>query len=349
MKAPEDTQCQVSWDAGPGFSPGPVFRNAHVQTILASIKLRRPWVRKRAAAMLAASRPELLDCGEGVRLGGFYSENPSPNGDLAVLIHGWEGSAGSTYLMSAAAFLFDRGLNVFRLNLRDHGDTHHLNPGLFHSCRVDEVAGAVGTLARRHRPRRLFLVGFSLGGSFALRTALRAPGRGIALSRVVAISPVLDPHHTMEALERHGFGIYQRYFMKKWRRSLRAKHRCFPRRYDIRDIDDYPTLREMTAHLIPRFSEFPDIDTYLSGYRIIGPALDGLAVPCHIIASRDDPVNPAADLDRLSDSPFISRTIAPFGGHCGFFNGFRIWAEEETARILIHPDGRSAEERMTHA
>ena len=38
---------------------------------------------------------------------------------------------------------------ALRLNLRDHGTTHHLNRELFHSCRLPEVVGAIQALARR--------------------------------------------------------------------------------------------------------------------------------------------------------------------------------------------------------
>ena len=38
---------------------------------------------------------------------------------------------------------FDADYDVARLNLRDHGDSHHLNDEIFHSCRIAEVVGAV--------------------------------------------------------------------------------------------------------------------------------------------------------------------------------------------------------------
>ena len=66
-----------------------------------------------------------------------------------MLLHGWEGSADSTYLLSLAQSLFAAGFEVVRLNLRDHGATHHLNRELFHSCRLPEVVGAVRALARK--------------------------------------------------------------------------------------------------------------------------------------------------------------------------------------------------------
>ena len=68
-----------------------------------------------------------------------------------------------------AARLLVRGFDVFRLNFRDHGDTHHLNEGLFHSNRIDEVVRAAVALSERYPIRPLVAAGYSLGGNFALR------------------------------------------------------------------------------------------------------------------------------------------------------------------------------------
>ena len=56
--------------------------------------------------MRAASEELLLDCGDGVTLQAFHSSpakrGREPGKRLAVLLHGWEGSADSTYLLSLA-------------------------------------------------------------------------------------------------------------------------------------------------------------------------------------------------------------------------------------------------------
>ena len=97
--------------------------------------------------MLATSRELLLDCGDGVRLQAFHSTPIAGRSrTMAVLLHGWEGSAQSLYVLSLAQTLHAAGFDVVRLNLRDHGDTHHLNRELFHSCRLPEVVGAVRRL-----------------------------------------------------------------------------------------------------------------------------------------------------------------------------------------------------------
>jgi len=125
------------------FRPSRWLRGPHFQTILSTLPPRRSRVERRAIPVRAASEELLLDCGDGVVLQAFHSSpakrGREPGKRLAVLLHGWEGSADSTYVLSASQTLFDLGFEVVRLNLRDHGATHHLNRDLFHSCRLPEV------------------------------------------------------------------------------------------------------------------------------------------------------------------------------------------------------------------
>ncbi|MFZ5565173.1 MAG: YheT family hydrolase [Thermodesulfobacteriota bacterium] len=323
------------------FTPPALFKNPHLQTIAASVKLRRPLVRSRAAAMLAASREMIVDAGDGVRLQGFYSPQPDEAGrGLVILIHGWEGSADSMYLVSAAGCLYNQGLDVFRLNLRDHGNSHHLNPGLFHSCRIDEVTGAVKRIcADLSGGRPAFLAGFSLGGNFALRVALRAPGRGFVLDKVVAVCPVLHPPTSMASLESGWFG-YHYYFIRKWKQSLRKKQALFPDLYDFNDPAIFKSLSSITACMVKKHTDFPDLLTYLNGYAITGDVLAGLSVSCHIIASKDDPIIPSRDYKNLARPQSLTITLTDRGGHCGFLTGpgMRSWADKALASILLTPE-----------
>jgi predicted alpha/beta-fold hydrolase len=153
------------------FVPPPGLRHRHVQSLLAGSPWRQRWIRRRAARLLAASRDEIVDCGDGVRLLGHFSAQPQDSRGLAVLLHGWEGSAAASYVVSVGSLLYESGYDVFRLNFRDHGETFALNRDLFHSCRIDEVVGALRSIVRLHDSPNTFLVGHSLGGNFALRAA----------------------------------------------------------------------------------------------------------------------------------------------------------------------------------
>jgi uncharacterized protein len=321
--------------ADDNFRPARWLRNRHLQSMLASTSWRRGRVISRSAPLTAASRERLLDCGAGVRLQCFLSSPAHSTGRPVVLLHGWEGSAESLYVLSLAQQLFEQRFEVVRLNLRDHGETHHLNRELFHSCRLPEVVGAVSALQQEFAGRPLQLVGFSLGGNFMLRVAAQARVAGLDLARVIAVSPVLDPAATLVALHS-GTRLYEQYFVRKWLRSLARKQAAWPGTYDFSELARMRDLKLMTAELVRCYTEFPTLDDYLSGYAITGERLAHLEVPASILTSLDDPLIPAAGLARLARPPGLTLTVTRYGGHCGFFEHLSspTWLEQRIMSLL---------------
>jgi predicted alpha/beta-fold hydrolase len=324
------------------FRPARWLRNHHLQSILASTAWRRRRLLRQSAPLLAAAREVLLDCGAGVRLQSFISTPTHGAGAPVVLLHGWEGHAESLYVLSLARQLFERRFEVVRLNLRDHGETHHLNRELFHSCRLPEVVGAVGALQRRLGGRPLQLVGFSLGGNFMLRVAAQARAAGLDLTRVIAVSPVLEPVATLAALQR-GMPGYEAYFVRKWLRSLRKKQAAWPDTYDFAELARLRDLKLMTTELVRCYTDFPTLDHYLNGYAITGERLARLEVPSIILTSLDDPIIPASGLAQLARPPMLSLSITRYGGHCGFFDDLRgpTWLERRIMALLAEGAGGS--------
>ena len=308
----------------PDYKPPRWLRSAHLQSLLGS----SPWRRRHGAALLAATgattTPHVVDGGDGVRLQGLHSIVPgqAPRG-LALLLHGWEGSVESSYMRLTAARLLRAGFEVFRLNFRDHGDTHHLNEAMFHSNRIDEVVHAAVDVARRFPARPMFVAGYSLGGNFALRLGLRAPAAGLELAHIAAVCPVLDPARTMDTLE-HGAALYSWYFARRWRDSLRRKRALFPHAHGFDDNILTLDMRELTRWLVERYTDFGSLEHYFDGYALAGARLATLAVPASILTSADDPVIPVDDFRALRLPATAAVHIADFGGHCAFLENARF-------------------------
>jgi hypothetical protein len=298
-----------------------------VQTVLPNLPPWRTRIRWRARALRAGASRWLLECGAGVRLEAWHTPGARPGAPCAVLLHGWEGSVDSCYLLSLGASLHARGYQVLRLHLRDHGGTQHLNEGLFHSCRLEDVTGALRAIAARLGEVPLCLAGFSLGGNFMLRAAA-APGLPASVACVVAISPVLDPDRTLHALEQ-GWRAYHRYFVDRWSASLRIKERAWPGSYDFGPLVSDARLRPMTDRLVRAHTDFADLQAYLAGYAITGARLQTLAVPASLLLADDDPIIPVADHARLAATPLLEVTRTAHGGHCGFIAGLAggSWAD----------------------
>jgi len=125
------------------YTPPIGLRNAHINTILGSNGPRKLLIKLRSRTLQKQSREVLLPCRNSVQLHGEYTSHPNPSRGLVILIHGWEGCSTSSYLLSTASYLYAKGFSVFRLHLRDHGPTHHLNKEPFLAIRLDEVLDAI--------------------------------------------------------------------------------------------------------------------------------------------------------------------------------------------------------------
>jgi len=317
------------------FAPPLILRNAHIQSIIASLRPRKLLARVKAKELLANSTEYILHCGDGVRLLGALSAGSGARQGLVTLIHGWEGSIDSAYILSAGAVLFHNGFDVFRLNLRDHGNSHHLNRHLFNSTRLAEVVNAIAEIHRLFPHDKTYLAGFSLGGNFALRISLQAPDAGISLNAVAAICPLINPVEATRNLEdNHPF--YHRYFVKKWQKSLRKKLTIYP---ELGYGDTLLQLNSLTAmhdYFVPRHTDYKTTYDYFSAYRLTGEMLAKMRIRTFIIASDDDPIIRKTDIDQLGQPGPLTIIRTRYGGHCGFVKDLQLntWADEQLLRIF---------------
>ena len=322
------------------FMPPLIIANRHVQTTLTSLQLRKYLAGRRAARLLQKQKELILDCGDGVRLQGYLSEAPNRDIGLVTLIHGWEGSSDSSYILSAARALHEAGFSVFRLNLRDHGNSHHLNAAPFNSSRLGEVIGAVAGINALIPHKRAYLAGFSLGGNFALRLAIAAPSHNLQLTKVVAISPLIDPLTTTKNMEEN-HKIYHHYFVKKWKKSLRKKMAAYPEIDDASVLLRLKTLKQMHDYFVPRHTNSKTTREYFSTYRLGPDSFDSLKIPSHIITSEDDPITRAEELREIIAAriPLLHIKMSPSGGHCGFIQDLHLtsWIDRELVTLFQHP------------
>ncbi|MES2683046.1 MAG: alpha/beta fold hydrolase [Pseudomonadota bacterium] len=334
------------FDAAPSteqarFQPSPGLRSAFVQSMLASKRPVRWLWRRRGLDLNAQSTLVTLDTadeqGQPVQLTGWHTPQPAAR-SLVVLIHGWEGSHDSSYLYGLACTLHRAGHALFRLNLRDHGSTHHgLNEGMFHSARLAEVLGAIRQVQALHDAALpLQVVGFSLGGNFALRVGLQGPQAGVTPALCVGISPALNPGSTLRAIDE-GPALINRYFLDKWRKTMSAKAAAFPGRYDFSAQQRLRNFTEITRAFVTAHTEYPDLDTYLAQYTLRPAQLLDSPTPLAILTAEDDSVCPPADFEGLSTGAGLRHYIATGrGGHCGFIHNWRLesWADSVVAQWL---------------
>ena len=313
------------------FKPSFFFRNPHIQSFMASSQLRVLG----KSAMLDCSREIIVETSVDSRLQAFLSRHPESHG-LIIILHGWEGSSSSAYVLATGDYFHHLGFSVCRLNLRDHGDSHHLNEGLFHGALLEETFDAVNYLSGISENLPVYIIGFSMGGNFALRIAMAHYRMPIAnLKHVFAISPPLDPYKTTLAID-NGYSLYRKYFLKKWKRSLIKKQQFFPEKYNFNIMLKAKTCMELTEYIMHYFPQFTSYRNYFKLYTLQNDSFQKLNIPVRVFISEDDPVIPLIDFYSLRENDFFKISMQKYGGHCGFLDFFPLscWYNDKIAEII---------------
>ena len=333
MVRPRFAQPQTGADASfQSYQPHRILRNGDVQTILGR------YIPPEARLVTAGEQLILFDAGHdytevdperAVRLLGCYTPGRNrvgascePRG-LVMLLHGWEGNSHSAYNLILGSALIRAGYDVVRLNMRDHGPTHHLNKGIFYATLIEEVHAATKQVALLAGGRPLFLIGASLGGNFVIRMALRHARDPIPnLRRAIAVNPVLSPRRTCSLLDTHRF--LRRYFRNCWLESLRKKQTLFPDHYDFAPLESIHTIREMSDRVIKSIGPYSDVDEYLAAYSVQPREISELSAPLSILSAANDPIIPPVDIDALPPHPLLQVQLLPYGGHVGYNDLFPL-------------------------
>ena len=314
------------------FHPPLGLRSPHVQTILA----RTPVRAGRREDVPLRLEEAILDCRGDVRLLAKVASGPV-DAPLVVVVHGWLGDTRSWYVERTARVLRDDGFRVACLLLRDHGGTASYNRGMFNSARLGEVRDACNGLAERCGTTRAGIVGFSLGGNFALRLAGDAD-LDPRFDACVAISPVIDPATTVRAIDR-GWLLYRKWFVGKWRRALREKAAAFPDAYpDLDGAMRLSTVAGITDYLVGRYLPYRDSADYYARYDLRGDRLARTRIDTRIIAAKDDTMIPGASYAEITTNDRVELLLFPHGGHCGFVEDWRLSSFLDAATVGFFRD-----------
>jgi predicted alpha/beta-fold hydrolase len=290
------------------FLPPLGLRNPHLQTIGSSL-VRKHIIARHYRAKLEAGTNEVIEVCD-VKL--LVHSHFRVNAPTVVLIPGWLGSAQSSYVQGAAVHLYEAGFSVVRVNLRDHGGTANLNPGLFHSALIDEVVMLIQHLIDRNS-KPTGIMGFSLGGNFALRVARALPGLP-----TLAIAPAIEPANTMLKIDQNVF--YQRYFINKWRRTWADKQAAYPDLYDFTPAMKISSVSALTDYFIRYHADFDTTDGYFQAYDLSDSALEG--VRARVLAAHDDPIIPINQFSKLPGTIQVETT--QYGGHTAYLKNYRF-------------------------
>lgn len=320
------------------FKPHSAFRGADAQTLAAYA-----WPRRYRLRRPPQDEERLFDTERDVKvLAHCRWQKERGEHPTVVIWHGMEGSANSIYMIATADKAFRAGFNVVRVNYRNCGGTEHLTPTLYHGGLTDDLRVVVNQLIESEGLKRIFLLGFSLGGNMVLKLAGEygedAPSEVIA---ICAVSPSVDLQASNELMLSRRNWLYHQNFMRSLKSRIRLKQKLFPDRYDLSRLARIRNLREFDEEFTSIASGFANASDYYyraSSIRVIA----NIRIPTLIIHAEDDPFIPFAPLRHqvFSENPYILLIATERGGHVAFVsssatsNEDRFWAENRAVEFF---------------
>ena len=237
-----------------------------------------------------------------------------------IFFPGWLGHKDSKYLIPIAHLLHINNFDIIRIHPIDHGDTEHLNKDFFRATDIQTLIEAVKFIGNKYQNNEIHLIGFSLGGNIALR--ISACESINFLKSTVVISPVIDPEISMRAMDNTSW-ILKKYFVNKWRRTLRRKMRL----HNISNVEEslrYKDLEKMTEFFTKNFSPHKNVKELFAGYAITQDTINQIKNNTLIYSSVDDPCVPIKPLYSLDQTNNVKFKPQQYGGHCGFIDDFKF-------------------------
>ena len=311
-----------SAEAPPGFKPPWWLRGPHAQTIGSTLM---PQSLPEHRAIL---RRVDLDDGDALAVHDDCPAGWQPGGRVAILSHGLADHHRSPLLVRLADKLTQRGVRVFRWDMRGCGAGMALARRPYHAGCSDDLAAVVEQVLAWCQPggiagaaeSDLSLFGVSLSGNVLLKYLGEDPGRvPHAVRRAISVNPPIDLVTGCESIASRANRIYDRHFtgvlvkhLEEWWRvrpdAVRPAEEMRPR--TLRQFDDWFTASALG------YADALDYYRRSSAAQFI-PAI---RVPTTIITSRDDPFVPFEmfSADRVAYPACVRLLATDRGGHVGF-------------------------------
>jgi predicted alpha/beta-fold hydrolase len=245
-------------------------------------------------------------------------------GELVVILHGMGGTIHSHYMRRGALAAEAAGLSCLRLYLRGADSS---GEDLYHAGLTADVHAALASPELRPY-RRIYLLGYSLGGHLALRFAAEAGDPRVV--RAAAVCAPLELGRAQQAIDRPDRWIYRRYLLSNLTRHYAAVAARRPVPMPVQEVARLRKLRDFDERVVaPRHGFAGAEDYYLRAS--VAPRLGELRMPALLVNSAADPMITASSVLPALERPVPRLEVrwVAGGGHVGFPRGVDLGLDLE--------------------
>jgi len=231
------------------------------------------------------------------------------------------------------------GFNIIRLDL-GLSETGWEPQPLSEPAKGKDICTIIQQLVQEDHLTAIWLVGYSLGGNLALRAAGEKDTHQRFLKGVAAVSPTIDPLHSIQALEQGKNWMYDRFLVQKLKRRVRRQISFWNREPSPHRRFRFRTLRKFIEEYSVREWKYRNTNEFYQEMKV-SQILETIHVPTLLLLAQDDPLVPFSSVSkhRLAQNPFLTFLTPPHGGHCSFIQMPQkeedaFWAENRILEFM---------------
>jgi uncharacterized protein len=305
--------------------PLPLF-NRHLETMFPALFRKIPLIIP-TPERIATPDKDFLDLD-------WYKTGSS---NLVIISHGLEGNTKRGYVKGMAEVFLKSGYDVLAWNYRGCSGEMNLAPRFYHSGATDDLDTVIVHAERQGRYRKIFLIGFSLGGNITLKYLGENHASAERVIKGIAISVPLDLDSSCHSLSRRENFLYERRFLMSLKKKVREKSlkMSFP---NIDRLNTIHKIREFDDYITGPLHGFRDATDY---YQKCSSKnfLHNIKIPTLIINARNDPFLSQECFPEKLANKNIHLNFPKHGGHVGFtlFNEKNLyWSEIQALEFIAN-------------
>lgn len=259
---------------------------------------------------------------------------------IVLLIHGLEGSAQSSYMITTSNTLNKAGFDTVCMNLRGCSEEDNLLLETYHSGKTDDVNFVIKHITENYNYDNIVIVGFSLGGNLTLKYLGENNNIPNQVKGGIAISVPVDLTTSQAELLKFKNKIYLTSFLSSLKDKILAKADKFPDfKLDRTLLQKASKFRHIEKqYTVPVFGFKSSEDYWIKASS--KPYIPEIKVPTLLINALDDsflseecfPIKEAKNLTNF----YLS--TPKYGGHVGFlssfFNDKNKWIEHKITNFI---------------
>ncbi|MFA6815230.1 MAG: alpha/beta fold hydrolase [Lentisphaeria bacterium] len=266
----------------------------------------------------------------------FY--NPKHHSDeLVIVSHGLCGNTNRHYVLGIIRTFNRHGIDGMAWNYHGNGSCENGTPSVTTSNSSQELSWIVQHAIKRGHYKKVYLVGFSMGGNLTTLYLGRHNDIPPQVAGGVCFCATIDLIANSKLLKNPMGRVYTIHFLSLLKKVIRQKHQQFPNLVSTYGLNDIHTILQFDNRYTAPMNGFRDIYEYwetASAYHW----LNNLDVPLLIVNPANDPFTTGQcyPIETAKKSSKLFLEIPESGGHCGFITPEnQVWWPAQRAYEFI--------------